>query len=669
MPRRFPALIVAAIAGLVLVPPAGTDGTARLRAQTLQPAEETAAALETALKAARAGRWAVARRLGDEADAPLVRDLITWMEFVEARQSPAFEDLKAFLETHADWPRRGRLLARAEDALSDHPDDETVVAWFDATPPRTTKGQVRMAEALLAVGRTAEGEAAVQTVWTEGTFSSAEERSFRDRHRARLNTEDDIARLDRLLWDGHRYSAQRMLWRLKGDIRLLGEARLLLRVRSGNVDSAIAKVPAALRGHPGLVYERLRWRRVMGREDSAAELLRDPPDDLVRPDLWWTEKIILARSLLRKGHVTQAYELARDHRLNSGIGFADGEWFAGWIALRFLGEHRAALEHFVRMHAGVRYPVSLARAAYWAGRAAEAGGDGPLLRHWYGLAAIHATTYYGQLAAARLSPATRLSLPPAPEPDAATTARFERHDLARAAALLAAVDEDRLLDTFVLALGDAEATAEWRKLTAALARRNDRPDLAIRVAKDAAPDGHVLVEEAYPLLAVPPLPGDYADGNHPESPLTLAVIRQESLFRATAVSPANAQGLMQLLPSTARAVAGKLNLRYSRTRLTQDPAYNVTLGQAYLAELLDQFDGSYPLALAAYNAGPSRARQWIRDNGHPRDPSVDAVDWVEMIPFAETRNYVQRVLEGLQVYRDRLNSTEIAENLESDLER
>ncbi len=318
------------------------------------------------------------------------------------------------------------------------------------------------------------------------------------------------------------------------------------------------------------------------------------------------------------------------------------------------------------MHDAVRYPVSVSRGAYWLGRVAEAAGNVDAQKSWYTAAAHHARSYYGQLAAARLNPGASLPIGQEPEPTADERQAFAQHEMVMVVRMLGDNDAADYIRPFVSALSTANHTPEWKSLVARLARQSGRPDLSVRVAKRAARIGIDLPGSGYPSLTPPPTPKRLKTPR-PEIPFVLAVIRQESAFWVKARSHANAQGLMQIIPPTAERVAKAMGMSYSRHRLTSDPDYNMTLGQAYLSTVLAEFDGSYLLALSAYNAGPARARRWIKENGDPRSKEVDAIDWIEMIPFDETRNYVQRVLENLQVYRSRLADTEVALALENDL--
>ncbi|HSO43108.1 MAG TPA: lytic transglycosylase domain-containing protein, partial [Rhodospirillales bacterium] len=363
------------------------------------------------------------------------------------------------------------------------------------------------------------------------------------------------------------------------------------------------------------------------------------------------------RDALRQGQGATAYRLVSAHALSEPADYAEAEWFAGWIALRFLKKPDLARGHFLIMVKFVRFPISVAGAAFWAGRAGEAAGDKPFAMAWYRTAAAHPTTFYGRLAAERVSPESTLILPPEPRPSATERAAFAGHELVRATRLLAAHGQDDAARAFIRSLGEIGQAPAWQATTAALASEVGGTGLGVATAKRAMREGFFLFEQAYPLMALPLVSERLP---HPVEPaLVLAMIRQESEFDRGAVSSAGARGLMQLMPGTAKQVAASLNLPYSPDRLTRDPAYNVKLGRAYLSKLLSSFDGSVALAFAAYNAGPARVRQWLDTYGDPRNGRVDLIDWIEMLPFAETRNYVQRAIENRWVYQARLNGDSV----------
>ncbi len=603
---------------------------------------------KTAFKAAKAGRWKKAHRLTARAKHPLPAKVISWLQYSSQGSKAAFADIDSFLKANPEWPRRTELRQRAEEAMRSALPEEFTLAWFASDPPSTAAGATRYAQALLAKGRKADATAFVRKSWRDLNMVRADARHFRRQFRKLLRKEDHIARLDRLIWDQRIGSARRQMRRVGRDYQHLAQARLQLMQRTGGVDGAIARVPATLRQHPGLVYERLRWRRRKGFSDRAIELLHDPPAPVMRPSKWWLERAILSRRSLREGDITLAYHLARNHKQTGGASYAEAEWLAGWIGLRFLRDYNVAFQHFRRLYKNVRYPISRARGAYWTARAIEANPANIADRWeksiiWYRAAARYPTTFYGQLAIYRLRQPS-VQPPREPKPSAKQVEIFEGRELVRVTRLLAALGQDKLVKTFVTQLAKlAKRPPEWA-LIAKLATDIGRNDLAIRIAKLAIWQGVALTVAGYPKLPVSrKLPVEPA--------LIHAVIRQESAFDAKAVSRAGARGLMQLMPATARVVARRLKIRHTKNKLTADPLHNMRLGSAYLDQLRDNFDGSLILALAAYNAGPGNVKRWIKLNGDPRDFStLDAIDWIEAIPVSETRNYVQRVLENLTVY-------------------
>ncbi len=604
-----------------------------------------------AFKLARKGRWSQARRTASQAREPLLNKVLQWLEFAKAGGGK-FEPIADFVDRNPDWPRLKALRRRAEGALDDTVPTAEVLAWFRRHAPVTAKGAVRYAEALIASGSTAEGLRRLRRTWIEGTFDGRGERAFLKRHRGLLTEADHPARLDRLLWDGHTRSARRMLRRVDEGWRALAKARMALRRSAPGVDWAVAQVPDALKDNPGLVYERLRWRRRKGKLAGALEMLEMAPDRPPRAAMWWRERATLARAALARGDVDVAYRVARRHGQTSGAALADGEWLAGWIALRFQGKHAAALAHFETVYRSVSYPISRTRGAYWAGRAAAAMGERAAATRWYRLAAAHPLAFYGQHAAARLGQKNAMALPDGPAISAFELEAFHRRELVRVARLLAEIGERKLVRAFVRHLSQIAETPAERIQIARLAQHADRTDLAVWTARRASLAGVDLIDHGYPMLLLPEGPG-------PDPALVHAVIRQESGFDPGAISPSGARGLMQLQPATARKVSRMLRTRYSKRRLTDDPDYNLTLGRAHLAELIEAYDGSYEMALAAYNAGPRRVKRWVKAFGDPRRGAAEAIDWIESIPLAETRNYIQRVLEGLFVYRLRFEGSNI----------
>ncbi|RKQ73302.1 lytic transglycosylase domain-containing protein [Oceanibaculum indicum] len=619
-----------------------------LAADVLKPAQKEL--YTKVFEAAQADRWTEARASASKAPAgsrdALLDMALHWMDLTRSDTDATFAEITAFLHANPSWPHRNTLRLRGEQKMPDTLPATAVAQWFDEFPPLTQDGRLRQLAALQASGHKEKLTGLVRTLWQRSVFSKSVETDFLKNYGGLLRAQDHARRLDWLLWEGHLSSAERMLPLVPADLRALANARIKLRDLRPGVDAAIDAVPKALQDDPSLLYERIRWRRMKGRTDEARELLARAPADPANASYWWRERAYHFREALNAGHISDAYNLASRHGAKSGIVFADGEFLAGWVALRFLQDKKDALTHFTRMHDGVSTPISRSRAAYWAGRAAEALNRREEAARWYGEASAHITTFYGQLAAARLE-GPLPALPADPIPTKAEIAAFEKNELVRLVRRLDEIDQPKLLSTFLDAVARQADSPGERQLVADLGQANGNPDVGVRLARQFAQDGLQLIEAGYPL------PGNIAEG-HPKQSLILSLIRQESNFDSQAISRAGARGLMQLMPGTAKQVAKQEQLAYAPAKLTEDPDFNVALGSRYMTDLLDSFDGFYPAAIAAYNAGPSRAYRWLREIGDPRRGDIDIVDWIELIPFSETRNYVQRVLENLYIYRTRL---------------
>jgi len=603
-------------------------------------------AWRTTLAYAEHGDWAAALAIpGRPKDADLAT-VLRWLDLLDDRRPTDFASVAQFLTDHAGWPGEYQLVLRAEQLMPTSLPGSTKVFWFRTHPPRTPQGRLAYLDALDTVGA---GDALVEAVrqaWRELDLGNKAQQEFLDRYGMHLRGIDHQERLDEMLWRGQSAAAERTLPLVSGGWRKLADARLRLRQGRGGVDTAVEAVPEELKNDPGLLYERIRWRRQRGLVIAAREMLFDAPPKLEFEALWWRERSWHIREALDRGDVQDAYLLAASHVQRGGIAFAEAEWLAGWIALRFLNQPADALRHFRQLYENVSTPISRGRAAYWAGRAADALGDGVEARAWHGRGAEHATTFYGQLAAARIG-ATEIALAEATplSPDKANA--FRARDLVRATVALIRVDRGKLAERFLRTLAYRAVDEDESLAVARLAAEHGFTSAAVYAARRAARSGAALVDIGYPLLD--PLP-DLA----PEPALVHAIIRQESGFDVDVVSRAGARGLMQLMPGTAKDTAKSIGIDYDLGALVADPAYNVVLGRSYLNQMIGRFDGHYVLAIAAYNAGPGRVNQWIARFGHPASPDVDVIDWIEKIPFSETRNYVQRVLESLHVYRGRL---------------
>jgi soluble lytic murein transglycosylase len=634
-----------------------TINLAVARAQTLSEADLQAT--RALLAAAQGGDWNRAYAAAGPVSDALPLKILHWMDYARPGAPGRFPDISTFIERNPDWPRQKALRKHAEEALAGE-SDAVAADWFKRFPPVSAAGKVRNAEIMLNSGDLEGGTSALRAAWIDGDFGALDERNFLARHSAEIRIEDHEKRLDRLLWDGQSDAARRMLPLLPTDWRHLAEARLALAAQASNAEIVAARVPAQLRGDPGLIYEELHWYTKKDMINPAVQILLSGPGDLVRPTAWWAERQTIARQILATGNAALAYRLVEQHGLIEGNAYSEAEFLLGYIALRYMNDPALAFEHFARILTRVGTPYAQARAGYWGGRAAEAQAKPALAAKWYAAAADHMVTFYGQLAAHRLGDDAPPHPVPEPVPDAAELARFNQNEVVRATRIFLELGCREQSKTFLLNMADNATTPTQFAMLAALAETNGRIDLAIAVAKRAIEAGTPLMIHGYPVTAVP-------SGGAVEHALLFAITRQESAFDREAVSSAGARGLMQLMPATASEIANKLQLPFSSERLA-DGTYNVLLGRAYLESLIDDFGGSYALAIAGYNAGPGRVRLWLRDYGDPRGGKVDMVDWIENIPINETRNYVQRVLENLQIYRGQVGRNS-AFSLASDLAR
>ena len=603
------------------------------------------------LDAADQREWDWAAKLAADSGVPQLRSYVRWRELLETKEPPPFSVYATFLAAGADWPSLGTLQTKAEEAMDAAVPYQERLAFFAGREPRTRQGRILYAEALMAAGRAADATVQVREAWIEDDFGEGEEGLFLERFAAQLDGAAHAARLDRLLWDGRTDQARRMLPRVRPAERASAAVRLKLQQSAPDVEAALAALPAEARRDAGVMFDRLRWRKKNGSEAGVREILLSPPDELRRPELWWREQDKAIRAAVGDRQFKLAYRLAGASRQKEGTPFAEAEWQAGWLALQFTGQPKAARKHFERLWPAVSTPISRGRAGYWSGRAAAAVGAQDAAASWYERAASYPNSFYGQLAAREIGhdPGTRV--PAALAASEAARDGLRRRTPAVLAGLFCRGGAARHAQPFFRHLG-YEAAGEPEELAAVveLAQACGRADLVLAATRGAASNGTHLVRESYP---VPRIAGFHADRDGTAEPaLVLAVARQESLFDPVARSSAGAMGLMQLMPGTAQIVSRQLGEDYAAWRLVRDPDYNVRLGSYYLGQQLLRFGNEPVLALAAYNAGPGRVTQWLEQNGDPRgnDP-YRLVDWIELIPFAETRNYVQRVLEGRSMYR------------------
>ena len=585
---------------------------------------------------------AIERSIGD----PVAQRLVEWVLLRHADSEAGFDRYAAFIRDNPEWPSIPLLRKRAEGRLwQEHRDGATVRHFLAGAPPSGPLGRLALARVLIGEGDRTAAERELRETWWSAELSERQEAEVLDVFRDALTRADHAVRMDWRLSTKDFTGAMRAARRLGDDEVAIVKA--CAGVTSAKIGAPLDAVSGEAREDPGYRLCRIRWLRRHDDVATATKLMLAAPSRAQQrqdTDEWWRERRVLARKLLDLGEAETAYRIVRDAITPANASYrAEFHFMAGWIALRFLGDPRAALEHFARVDEGSTNPIVLARAAYWRGRAAEADSRPEEMRASYQAAAGYPTAYYGQLARAKLGLST-IELRPPPSQRAQGVAL----ELLRAVDILYAIGERDLVLPFVADLAEQSSDDAALAALAQLTARHDDARATLIIGKTALGRGLALERYAFPDIGVPsyiPIGPDL------DRSVVYSVVRTESAFDQRDVSPAKAVGLMQVTPEAGCDTAKRFGVRYDWTRLVSDPVYNTQMGAAELAALLREYRGSYVMAFAAYNAGRGRVDKWVAQYGDPRDPRVDAVDWVERIPFAETRNYVQRVMENLQIYR------------------
>jgi soluble lytic murein transglycosylase len=579
---------------------------------------------------------------------PLARKLVEWVILRSDNGTNDFSRYAAFIAANPSWPSVATLRRRAEGVLwQERVDPQTVIGFFATEPPHTVKGHFALARALLAQGDRNGAAAAIRGTWRTDGFTADLEAQARDAFAGLITPADDAARMDARLYAEDDDAGLSAAKHLDATALAIAKARVAVFNQADNAKSLLEAVPEAARHDPGYMFSRIQWLRRADKITDAAQWLIAVPHDPAKlgdVDQWWIERRLIARKLLDLGDVKTAYEVASGAAPPLNDNYRGEQQFtAGWIALRFLREPAIALAHFAKIADGVVNPITLARSFYWQGRAAEALGREQDAHALYQEAAHYPTAYYGQLARARLG-LDEVTLRSLPEPPA----EHRTLEISRALDILYAVDERDLVASMAADLGDKATDTGALAAFAQVAAQHNDARAALLIGKAALGRGLPLERYAFPDFGVP----SYQQiGPQVELCVVYSIVRQESAFNPRVVSSANAIGLMQVTPPAGRDTAKRFNVTFDQRRLMDDVAYNAQLGTAELGNDIASWRGSYILAFVAYNAGPRRAKEWIEQYGDPRDPKVDPVDWIERIPISETRNYVQRVVENMQVYR------------------
>ena len=624
------------------------------RAGTIHILSSTDRELYTrAFEAADRGDWTAALNLAGQAHNATAHRLIEWRRLLDKNSGASFSELDAFLKSNLDWPLRDTLYARAEAAIGPQLGSAAIVAWFGNRAPVSSLGKIRLGEALIETGRTADGRALVREGWTSGSFEPAQELAIVQQDGRYLTQDDERKRLDNLLWRDLIGDAKRELARVDEQTARVAEARIALRNEPERARLVLDRLSGVEARDPSLLFDRARQLRHAGSYREAEDLLlgldsHEPARD--HPASWWSEFNAEARQALEDRDYRTAFRLASGAGLPAGDEYAESQFLAGWISLRFLHESSEALTHFKLLDAAVARPVSKARAHYWMGRAYEAANEPAPAAQEYQAASQAPHTFYGQLALARLEPHTVLHVAETPvEP--LPHGDFEKEDLTQAMEVLADLGEESLLRSFATRDLELYPAAPHAKTLAEELTSWGFREIALRVAKSESYEGVMMLDYTHPIIELPAYRGP---GNAPEPALVLGLIRQETEFDPDSVSGPGARGIMQMMPEAAQKAAREAGLPYRPNDLLSDPSYNMQLGMTELSGDIADWTGSYVLAMAAYNAGKHNVGKWIAAFGDPRSPAADPLDWVEQIPFTETRNYVERVLENTEIYRNRL---------------
>lgn len=609
--------------------------------------------VSNALRLASKGNWAELTYQINASSDSAARDVLSWYLYVNNSPKGQFSRIQKFIEENPDWPRLETIRRQAEKNLAGETPDPKNLQWFDRYKPIAAPAMDHYAALLINNNRQGELSGIFSGWWPKANLSRNEQQQIFARYQSYINRSAHVKRLSHLLYRNEYSNAMAIADLLGADYIALAKARKALAANDSNVNALVAAVPAALHNDEGFLFDRLQWRRKRDQDSGAIEILNNAPaaSAMYDPAQWWRERHIIIRRLIETGQYARAYKLASSHKQTEGFPQAQAEWVSGWLALRFVNKPREAFEHFEKLYKVTNTPLSKSRGAYWSARASDKLGHSEIALEWYKVAATYPETFYGQLAA------KTLGAPAQSDVSTAANATYPTQDTRiKAIIWLAKAGLKNESSSFLLKLADISKKQSQYEQLIALARDLGYDNIMIKLASELQNHTKVtLIKNLYPAIIQ-----DMSYAGTAEWAFVNAIIRQESRFDQTAISSAGARGLMQLMPATAKEVAARNGMQHQEAWLTIRPGHNIALGSRYLLDLLARFDGNYAMAAAAYNAGPSRVDKWIKQFGDPRKGEIELIDWVELIPIYETRNYVQRVLEGVYVYRQVLKGHQTA---------
>ena len=594
-------------------------------------------------------QWKLALSDAQKMQDKTIYTLVNWMYLIEPQSGASFNEYSAFIKNHKDWPRINRIKYLAEHKINfDNNSPPSIIEYFSNNPPLSGFGRLRLAEAFLENNQTEKARNLVKDGFKDAELSKNDLKYFSKIFKKFLTHQDYVLRADYFAYEAKYKDLKDTIEYLNPDYQKLYNARAALFTKR-SADNLISQIPQSLKEDPGLIYDRIKWRRKKARFDDALTLMnQSASDSLMRNQYLAKERLSVGRDKISDKEYKVAYDILKDHRLNEGADYAEIEWHLGWIALSFTNQTDAALSHFLKMNAAVTYPISKARAAYWIGRTYKKLGQASQANSWFRTGSQYGTTFYGQLSHIELNE-RRFSINNNFKFDENKYEEFKKNNpQAKSVVVLKELNRTKYTKDILRHLGDPEQNRTFEEISMAgvLAQEIERLDFAIQIAKNASYKNLNFLEISYPRIEVPK---QVKSQKILDSSVILALIRQESEFDTSANSKVGAKGLMQIMPATARLLSKVTNTDFSREKLTKDKDYNLALGSYYISDLDDNF-GSHYLAFAAYNAGPHRVEKWIKTYGDPRRKQIDAIDFIELIPFHETRNYVQRVSENINVY-------------------
>ena len=597
--------------------------------------------------------WQIAKSIASDYNDKNLITLVEWLNITRPGSKHSFNYLVDFLKNNPNWPLENKIKKKIESSIVSSDNPKEILEWFKINKPLTVKGSIDYLESRLALGLNENKKKLIQDIWINKNLTYSQQNYFIRKYSKYWDQDHNWKRFDRLMWEGKTVSARKTLRRIKGDLRNLGNARLALSVRAPNVSNLIKKVPLHLKNDPGLLYERMRWRR-KAKLETAQEFLINPPEvGILNERNWWINARIVIRRLINKKEYSKAYKLLKNHNIPiSTISGTEAEWLAGWIALSFLKKPDLASDHFGVMFNNVKHPRSKSKAAYWMSESIKASKNknNKTYMEWLEVSSKYKYSFYGQKASLKLK-----------------NFSFEKKDylyekppgtehLMEAIKILTQAGHERKIDKFLMKAFEMAKTDGQKNYVLRYALKLKNKDLLIKIDKIKSQKSLIF---SYPEIKEK-VPKKFISKK--DLALIHAITLQESAFKINAYSHAGARGLMQLMPFTAKRVAQSLKIKYYRKALTTNPEYNILLGTTYIKGLLKDFDNCLPLALAGYNAGPGRVKIWLKRYGDPRKNQISYVDWIESIPIFETRNYVKKVIANYRIYEKKFGIKKITEN-------